>query len=136
MKKNKHLSRAWFWSYVCFVFGGTLLGLLLMKNTMPLAIVMICLDVVALGLIIAGRVLYGKNRKLFPYFAFSGQGLLSLLTLAAIVVEIAYTAQGKPAVYAWVFGIITLGLMVYIDIVTVHYCIKIIRGETIVEGKQ
>ena len=136
MKKNKHLYRAWFWSYVALIFGGVLSALLAAKIGGWLSILLVVLACIDLGLIIAGRVLYSKKRDLFPWFAFSAQGINTLLIVFAFIEEIALTAQGQPAVYAWVIGSISLVGIVIIDWITTHYCLKIIRHEKIIEGKQ
>lgn len=136
MKKNKILYRAWFWSYFALVLGGVLAALLSAKLSGALAIIMTVLAFVDLGLIIAGRVLYVKNRPLFPWFAYAAMGLLSALILFGFVLEIVYTAQGKPAVYAWVMGSISLVGVFFIDWAAFDYAGKIRRGEKIIEGKQ
>ena len=136
MKKNKHLYRAWVGSYFTLIFGGALAALLSVHAGAWLAILFTVVAVIDFGLIIAGRVLYGKKRSLFPVFAFIGQGINTFLIAFGIVQEIALTSQGKPAVYAWVIGMISLVATVAIDWITIHYCMKIIRGEKIIEGKQ
>ena len=136
MKKNKNLSRAWFWSYVVLIFGAALAPLLAVKFSMALSIVFIVFAVITLGLIIAARVLYTKNRPLFPFFALSAQGLNSLLVLIAMIMEIILTAQGQPAVYAWIIGSIGVLLLIFIDYQTIMVSKKIFKGEKIIEGKQ
>ena len=136
MKKNKNLSRAWFWSYIMLIFPGSLAALLSVKMSGALAVVFVVFSCIDLGLIIAAQVLYTKKRSLFPWFAFASQGLLSLLILYAMVVELVLTIMGQPAVYAWIIGSIGLVAMVFIDWAAIFYSMKIIRGETIIEGKQ
>ncbi len=136
MKKNKNLHRAWFWSYVVLIFGGTVAALLAIKFSMALAIIFIVLACLNLGGIIAAQVLYSKERKLFPIFGSAAQGMLTLLILIGLIMEIVLSAQGKPAVYAWVVVGIAIPIMVFIDAETFIIVKKIIKGEKIIEGKQ
>ena len=136
MKKNKNLSLAWFWSYIVLLVGGTLAPLLSIHFSNAFAVVLIIVAAVALGLMITAHVLYTKKRELFPHFAIAGQGINALLVLYGFISEIVLTAKGSPAVYAWVFGSISLVLMILIGIEVGVICKKIIKKEKIIEGKQ
>ena len=136
MKKNKSLHRAWLWGYVFLIFGGALAPLLAYKLSPVLSIILcVVLGLVLVDLIVA-HVFYTKKRPLFPILSFAGMGTLSALILFAYILEIAYTAGGKPSVYPWVVGSICLLGMVYVDLRVIGVNRKIIRGEVIIEGKQ
>ena len=62
--------------------------------------------------------------------------MLTLLILIGLIMEIVLSAQGKPAVYAWVVIGIAIPIMVFIDAETFIIVKKIIKGEKIIEGKQ
>ncbi|MCR5078826.1 MAG: hypothetical protein K6B65_02770 [Bacilli bacterium] len=136
MKKNKSLHRAWIWGYIVLLFGGALLPLLGYKLSpvfAVIAVVFVCLILVDL---IVAHVFYAKKRELFPLLSFIGHGALTLSVIFAFILEVVYTSQGAPAPYAWVIGIISMLLMVYVDWRVIGVNKKIIRGEKIIEGKQ
>ena len=136
MKKNKSLHRAWLWGYVFLIFGGALAPLLAYKISPWLAFVLADLLALILADEIVAHVFYAKKRNLFPLLSFIGQGLITLFIVFAFVLEIIYTINGTPAVYPWVVGSITLLGMVYVDWRVFSINRKIIKGETIIEGKQ
>ena len=136
MKKNKHLFRAWIWSYIVLVFTSTLSAALSFRYSKVLSWVMIAVSVVALAALIVAQVFYKKNRKLFPILGLCSQGLSTLVILYSLVIESILTAMGYPAVYAWVILGIGAVLQALILYATITIVIKIIRGEAIIEGKQ
>lgn len=136
MKKNKALSRAWFWSYLTWFFGASMPILLFIKTGLVLSIILAILWIGILAMIIVARVFYTKKRPLFPLFGYIAQGANLLLVFTGIVVEIVFSAMGQPAVYAWVFGVLALLGQIVIFITTNYFALKIIHGETIIEGKQ
>ena len=136
MKKNKRLFRAWVWSYVVLVVSSGLSAFLSFRYSNVLSFVMIGVSVIALAGLIVAQVFYKKNRKLFPILGLCAQGLAALVVLYSLVIESILTAMGYPAVYAWV--VLGLAVLIYAFILyaTIAIVLKIIRGETIIEGKQ
>ena len=136
MKKNKHLFRAWIWSYVVLIFTSTLSALLSFRYSSVLSWVMIGVSILALAALIVAQVFYKKNRKIFPALGLSSQGLAALVILYSLVIESILTAKGYPAVYAWV--ILGIGALLDAAILyrTISIVIKILRGDVIIEGKQ
>lgn len=127
MKKIKALSRAWFWSYISWLVGGSVPVLLAIRFGVAFPIIMLVLWIAALGLIITARVMYAKKKPFFPTFAYAGQGLTLALALFGLILEIVFTAQGLPAVYAWIMSVLGfIGQSVIMVTVNI-YAQKILR---------
>ena len=136
MKKNKSLHRAWILGYIVLLFGGALLPLVGYKLSPIFSLLSVILLCLLLSDLILAQVFYSKKRSLFPLLSFLGIGILTLSVVFAYILEIIYSATGSPAPYPWIIGSISLLLLIYINIVVVGVNKKILRGETIIEGKQ
>lgn len=136
MKKNKNLSRAWLWGYICLIFPGVIPAFLSIKNSSALAYVFAVVAVLDLALLIIAHVFYTKKRHMFPLFALLGQGINAGLIVYGFVREVVNTAIGQPAVYPWVVSSLGIVIMVFVLWQTISVSLKIIRGEKIIEGKQ
>ena len=108
-KRNISMARAYLAFYILWAFAGAIAPMLCFKFSSALSIVLIILDVICLGGLIASHVFYNKNmNKLLYIFAISSVGLADLIILAGLIIEIAYTIQGSAATYAWVVSILSI----------------------------
>lgn len=134
MKKHRGLARAFLISYFVAIFGGMIFGLLLVKDNLPFAIVMMCVCLADFIAIIVARNLFKRNFKAFVYTSAASFGLLNLLVLLGLILEIIFTAQGLSAPYPWLVIGVSIPLLVIVDLSYIFDLIKIRRKKLIAEG--
>ena len=103
LRKNKQLSRTYLCAYLAWLFGCWIPPLLVSRDSGALAIVLVVLDCLVLAALITSHVFKNLNKdKLFTYFSLPSLGLVCLLSIAGLVIEGIFTAQGQPAPWPWV----------------------------------
>ena len=120
MKREKGLARIFVLSYFACIFGGMLFGLLLVRFSVWLGIVMMIICLLDLAVIIVARCMFKNHYKTFLILSCIGFGLLTVLVVGAYIIEIIYSANKKAATYAWVIGSINLFFVAIIDFVYVR----------------
>lgn len=116
MKKYKALSRIFLLSYFIIIFCGVLFGFLLVKASIPLAIVLIILAALDFIALIVVRFLFVKHYNLFFIISTAAFGYMNLSVLCSFIIELVYTIQGTPAPYAWMVSILSILLTAVVDI--------------------
>lgn len=134
MKKYRALSRIYLLSYLVWAFGAVLFGLLLVKQGGALPIIAFVVIGIDLGFIIASRILFKRQYRLYFIFSIIGFSLLTICCIGGLVLEIIYTTQGIPAPYAWTISILNVLLCAVIDYFYITSTIKIHHKRLVEEG--
>lgn len=116
-KRHIAMARAYLAFYILFVFAAPIPAFLLTKFSNALTVVFIVIPCLMLGGVIASNVFYDKHMDKAFYLS----GMISylsfdILVLAGLIIEIIYTLNGEPAVYAWVISILSLLILGVIDL--------------------
>ena len=108
-KRNISMARAYLAFYILFAFSGAIAPLLCFKISGALSIILIVIDCLALGGLIASHVFYNKEMNKALYIsAISSVAVFDLMILFGFILEIVYTIQGNSATYAWVMSIVSI----------------------------
>ena len=116
-KRNISLARSYLAFYIIFAFTAAIGPLLTIKFSPAFSIVLIVLDCLCLGGVIASNVFYDKNMNdayyLSTYISF---GVFDVLFLYGFILEIVFSAKGESAPYAWMINIISLLALAAINV--------------------
>ena len=108
-KRTISMARAYLAFYILFVFSGAIAPVLAFKYSGALSIILIVLDFIALGGLIASNVFYNKeNNKLLYIFAISSLSLFDAIIVLGFILELVFTIQGQSATYAWVMSVLSI----------------------------
>ena len=134
MKKNKRLSRAFFGSYIVWLFGALLFVLLLIKNGGALPIIACVVAGLDLAAIITARVMFKNHYHVFFILSVAAFSVLTLFCIGGFVCELLYTLEGKSAIYAWVISSLSIALVALVDYQFVTSILKIHHKRLVEEG--